>query len=259
MSKDTIRALGDLTSADIPKRLSKSSVLCLPLGAIEQHGPHLPLNTDLIIVENIARLMTERFGDEFDLWRLPAFPIGLSREHAWAPGTLSLNVQSFAALLRDLVSDLARSLPARNLVIVNGHGGNRGILDALIYEMQTEFAFNVCVIHPLVLSGMEGACVFPDIHAGEIETSLMLVFAPHLVRRDSIAALNKRPDKNAIESLILDLGVSWPWSSGERAIADQGVTGDPSAASVEFGQRVIESLLGNVRTVLARLRERSAR
>ena len=161
MSKNNLRALGALTSADIRKRLSKSSVLCLPLGAIEQHGPHLPLNTDLVIAENVARLMAERLGDEFDLWTLPAIPVGLSREHAWAPGTLTLNVQSFAAMLRDLVADLARSLPARNLVIVNGHGGNRGILDALIYEMQAEFGFNVCVIHPLVLSGMEEGCTFP--------------------------------------------------------------------------------------------------
>jgi creatinine amidohydrolase len=259
MSKVTIRALGELTAADIPKRLAKSSVLCLPLGAVEQHGPHLPLNTDLIIVENVARLMTERLGDEFDLWQLPAIPVGLSREHAWAPGTLSLNVQSFAAMLRDLVSDLARSLPARNLVIVNGHGGNRGILDALIYEMQAEFGFNVCVIHPLVLSGMEEGCAFPDIHGGKIETSLMLVFAPQLVRMQNVAALTKQPDKNAIHNLILDLGASWPWSSGERDIADQGVTGDASEASAEFGQRVIESLLGNVRNVLMRLRERGGR
>jgi creatinine amidohydrolase len=258
MTKDT-RALGDLTSPDIPKRLSKSSVLCLPLGAVEQHGPHLPLNTDLVIAENIARLMTERLGDEFDLWRLPAIPLGLSREHAWAPGTLSLNVQSFSTLLRDLVADLARSLPARNLVIVNGHGGNRGILDALIYELQADFGFNVCVIHPLVLSGMEEDCPFPDIHGGMIETSLMLVFAPHLVRKDAIATLTKRPDPKAIERVILDLGVSWPWSSGEAALAEQGVTGEAAAASAEFGHQVIESLLKNARAVFAQLRERASR
>ena len=193
------------------------------------------------------------------IWTLPAIPVGLSREHAWAPGTLTLNVQSFTALLRDVVADLARSLPARNLVIVNGHGGNRGILDALIYELQAEFGFNVCVIHPLVLSGMEEGCAFPDIHGGKVETSLMLVFATDLVRRDKIATLGKQPDKNAIRKLILDLGVSWPWSSGDRTLADQGVTGDASAASAEFGQQVIESLLKNVRGVLTQLRERAAR
>ena len=258
MSKNDLRALGALTSADIRKRLSKSSMLCLPLGAIEQHGPHLPLNTDLVIAENVVRLMAERFGDEFDLWTLPAIPVGLSREHAWAPGTLTLNVQSFAAMLRDLAADLARSLPARNLVIVNGHGGNRGILDALIYEIQAEFGFNVCVIHPLVLSGMEDNA-FPDIHGGKIETSLMLVFAPDLVRRDQVAALNKQPDKNAVKKMILDPGVSWPWSSGEGGLADQGVTGDAATASAEFGQQVIESLLKNLRHVLTQLRERAKR
>ena len=259
MSKGRTRALGELTAQDIPKALAKSSVLCLPLGAVEQHGPHLPLNTDLIIADNIVRLMAERLGDEFDLWGLPAIPVGLSREHAWAPGTLSLNVQSFAALLRDLVSDLARSLPARNLVIVNGHGGNRGILDALIYEMQAEFGFNVCVIHPLVLSGMEEQCAFPDIHGGKIETSLMLVFAPDLVHRDKIASLTTPPNAKQIEKSILDLGVSWPWSSGDRSLADQGVTGQAAAASAEFGKQVIEALLKNVRDVLTHLRERSAR
>lgn len=259
MSSDSIRVLGELTPPDIRKRLSASSVLCLPLGAIEQHGPHLPLNTDLVIAENVARLMTERLGDEFDLWRLPAIPVGLSREHAWAPGTLSLNVQSFAALLRDLSADLARSLPARNLVIVNGHGGNRGILDALIYELQAEFGFNLCVIHPLVLSGMEEECESPDIHGGKIETSLMLVFAPHLVRRDAIATLGSKPDSGAIEDLILDAGVSWPWSSGDRSIADQGVTGDAGAASEEFGREIVESLLKNARNVLMQLRERGPR
>jgi len=79
------------------------------------------------------------------------------------------------------------------------------------------------------------------------------------VRRDKIATLGKQPDKNAIRKRILDFGVSWPWSSGEGALADQGVTGDAAAASAEFGQQVIESLLKNVRDVLTQLRERAAR
>ena len=120
----------------------------------------------------------------------------------------------------------------------------------LIYEIQAEFGFNVCVIHPLVLSGMEEECGFPDIHGGKIETSLMLVFAPQLVRQDAAATLTKRPDPNAIERVILDLGVSWPWSSGDRALADQGVTGDATVATAEFGRQIVESLLGNVRSVL---------
>ena len=163
MSKDNARELGDLTSPDIPQRLRESSVLCLPLGAVEQHGPHLPLNIDLIIAENVARVMTERLGDEFDLWRMPAIPVGLSREHAGQTGHAVMNVQSFAAMLRDLFRDLARSL-RRAIFIVNGHGGNRGIL-IRDYEMQAEFGFNVCVIHPLVCRAWKRNAGFPTFMA----------------------------------------------------------------------------------------------
>lgn len=253
------RLFGELTFQDAAKAIRESSVLCLPLGAMEQHGPHLPLNTDLVIAEGMTRRILECYGEEFDLWQLPVLPLGLSREHAWAPGTLSLSVAGMTALLRDMVRDLARSLPARNLMIVNGHGGNRGILDALIYEFEAEFGFKTCVVHPLVLSGMEDECAFPDIHGGMIETSLMLAFAPQLVRKDRLASLSGDPDRTAIASSILDLGVSWPWSSGDARLADQGVTGDAHAASAEFGEKAVARLLENVRPVLQRLREREGR
>jgi creatinine amidohydrolase/Fe(II)-dependent formamide hydrolase-like protein len=257
--RDGTRVLGELTFQDAARAITKSSILCWPLGAMEQHGPHLPLNTDTIIAEAVSRRIVERYGDDFDLWQLPAMPIGLSREHAWAPGTLSLSVAGMTALFRDTVRDLARALPARNLVIVNGHGGNRGILDALIYEVEQEFGFNTCVVHPLVLSGMEEECAFPDIHGGMIETSLMLVFAPQLVRKDRLASLSGHPDLTAIEASILDRGVSWPWNSGDPRLADQGITGDAHAASAELGEKTMARLLENVRPVLQRLRERGGR
>src|SRR5262249_30054516 len=140
------RTLGSVSTADIGRSLKPTSILVLPLGAIEQHGLHLPLDTDLTIAQGLARRIVERWGEECDLWELPAIPIGMSREHDWAPGTLSLSIQSFTALLRDLASTLVRSLPARNLLIVNGHGGNRGVLHTLILEFRGDFALNACVI-----------------------------------------------------------------------------------------------------------------
>ena len=89
-----------------------------------------------------TRRIVERWGEAYDLWQLPALPIGLSREHDWAPGTLSLSVAGMTALLRDLAREIARSLPARNLLIVNGHGGNRGILEALGRELRGDFGLN---------------------------------------------------------------------------------------------------------------------
>ena len=129
------RMIGHLVFSEVATAVEASSVLCLPMGSMEQHGPHLPLNTDCVIAEALTRRIVARWGDEHDLWQLPAVPVGLSREHAWAPGTLSLTVSGMTAYLRDLGCEIVRALPARNLLIVNGHGGNRGILEALTREM----------------------------------------------------------------------------------------------------------------------------
>ena len=86
------RSIGELTFPEISRKLKESSILLLPIGAIEQHGAHLPLNTDVVVAEELTRALIARFGDQFDLWQLPTLCIGLSREHDWAPGTLSLSV-----------------------------------------------------------------------------------------------------------------------------------------------------------------------
>src|SRR5689334_23552582 len=125
------RTLAGLSYQEAGRVVRASSVLCLPMGSMEQHGPHLPLNTDTVLAEAFTARIVERWGKTYDLWQLPAIPIGLSREHAWAPGTLSLSVGGITAYLRDLAGEIARALKARNLLIINGHGGNRGILEAL--------------------------------------------------------------------------------------------------------------------------------
>src|SRR5512133_3751236 len=105
MAAPSARSVADLTFPEVSGRLRESSVLCLPIGAIEQHGAHLPLNTDVIVAEELTRRIIARWGDEFDLWQLPTVSVSLSREHDWAPGTLSLGIQTFVALMRDMARD----------------------------------------------------------------------------------------------------------------------------------------------------------
>src|SRR5262249_58183251 len=88
--RPSIGSVGGLPSPEISRRLQETSILCLPLGAIEQHGPHLPLDTDVIVAEELTHRIVARWGAELDLWQLPTVSISLSREHDWAPGTLSL-------------------------------------------------------------------------------------------------------------------------------------------------------------------------
>ena len=246
------RAVGDLTSPEVAQRLRETSILCLPIGAIEQHGGHLPLNTDVIVAEELTRRIIARWGEELDLWQLPTVSIGLSREHDWAPGTLSLTTQSFVALLRDMARDLVRALPARNLAIVNGHGGNRGILDNLIRDFAGDFWLNACVIHPFDLSKAETSA---DVHGGKSETSVMLALAPQLVRRDMIAPASSPPDTEAVAALIFDRGVSFPWRTDDPRLTANGVIGDAHAASPELGQAIVDSVVAETRGVLRRLLE----
>ena len=249
------RSIGDLTFPEISRRLKASSILCLPIGAIEQHGAHLPLNTDVVVAEELTRALIARWGDQFDLWQLPTLSISLSREHDWAPGTLSLSVQTFAALLKELGRELVRALPARNLAIVNGHGGNRGILENLLHELSGDLALNACVIHPFDLAKAATDTAGRDVHGGAAETSVMLALAPDLVRSDMIAGADHPPVPDSIAALIIDRGVTWPWRSDDPRLAQMGIIGDPRGASPERGRATVDSMIEEARAVFARLLE----
>jgi creatinine amidohydrolase len=249
------RALGHLTFQEVGSSLRETSILCLPMGSMEQHGPHLPLNTDAVLAEAFTRQIVERWGQAYDLWQLPPVPVGLSREHDWAPGTLSLTVSGMTAYLRDLGREIARSLPARNLLIVNGHGGNRGILEALGRELRGDFGLNLGVLHlGAMMSPVTDAAV-PEIHAGRDETSVMLALAPDLVRRERLSEARGPSGGDAIRSLVLDPATSWPWSSDDKRIAALGVIGDAREASVEHGQAIVARVVAAAEIVLQQLFE----
>jgi len=249
------RVIGDLTFQEVGTALSASSILCLPMGSLEQHGPHLPLNTDTVLAEAFTGRIVERWGEAHDLWRLPPVTIGLSREHAWAPGTLSLSVAGMTAHLRDFGREIARALPTRNLLIVNGHGGNRGILEALGRELRGDFGLNICALHIGAMMSPISDDGMPEIHAGKDETSVMLALAPHLVRREQLTQRKNPTDGAAIRALILEPTTSWPWSSDDRRIATEGVIGDVQGASAELGNAIVKRVVEAAGGVLKQLRD----
>ena len=250
------RSVGELTFPDIPKRLNARSILCLPIGSIEQHGPHLPLNTDVVLAEEFTRRIIARWGETYDLWQLPTLAVSLAREHQWAPGTLSLSVETMKSLLCELAREITRSLQVRNLAIINGHGGNRGILEALAQDLRADFGLNICVLHPAAWVESDPTATVPEIHAGKNETSMMLTIAPHLVRREHIAQLNTSSTGDAVRTTILDQAVTWPWTTRDQQIADMGVIGNPKAASAEFGERLLNQVAEKAGSVLKQLLDR---
>ena len=246
--------IGHLVFGEVATAVQASSVLCLPMGSMEQHGPHLPLNTDCVIAEALTRRIVARWGDEHDLWQLPAVPVGLSREHAWASGTLSLTVSGMTAYLRDLGREIVRALPARNLLIVNGHGGNRGILEALTREICGDFGLNVATLHLGAMMSPDTAADVPEIHAGKDETSVMLVLAPELVRRDALATLKPPPGGEAARALVFDPAASYPWSSDDPRLSASGIMGDARGASAAHGEIIVARVVEGAGTIIQRLK-----
>jgi creatinine amidohydrolase len=252
------RMIGHLVFSEVATAVQASSVLCLPMGSIEQHGPHLPLNTDCVIAEALTRRIVARWGDEHDLWQLPVVPVGLSREHAWAPGTLSLTVSGMTAYLRDLGREIVRALPARNLLIVNGHGGNRGILEALTREICGDFDLNIATLHLGAMMSPDTGADIPEIHAGKDETSVMLVLAPDLVRREGMATLKPPPSGEATKALVLDPTASYPWSSNDPRLSASGIMGDARGASAAHGEIIVARVIESAGAVIRWLKDKKA-
>ena len=197
------------------------------MGSMEQHGPHLPLNTDTVLAEAFTRRIVERWGEAYDLWQLPPLPVGLSREHAWAAGTMSLSVSGMTALLRDLGREIARALPARNLLIVNGHGGNRGILEALGRELRGDFGLNLVRAasrrddQPGGGRGRAGNPCRQGRDLGDARAR-----ARSGAPRTRSATSKRRRMATRCARLILDPAASWPWRAATSASPITGVIGD---------------------------------
>jgi creatinine amidohydrolase len=167
-----------------------------------------------------------------------------------------LSIEGMTRLIRDLGREIARSLPARNLAVINGHGGNRGILEVLAQDLRGDFRLNVCVLHPTTWADIHAASKAPEIHGGKNETSMMLAVAPHLVRADEIKKLQTTPGADAVRATILDQSVTWPWTTSEKAIAANGVIGDAKSASAEFGKQLLEKITDAAGGVFTQLLER---
>ena len=129
------RHLAELRAPDFDRLVTDRSIFVQPLGAVEQHGPHLPFNTDLLIADRVATTAVERVGDELDVWLLPPLAYTKSNEHAWSSGTIWLSATTLLAVLDDIGRCVAMT-DARKLVFMNGHGGNSALVGVANREIR---------------------------------------------------------------------------------------------------------------------------
>lgn len=236
--------LADAAWPDVAEFLRiRPRVAVLPFGALEQHGPHLPLSTDTIQADAVARRLAERL----DAALLPAIPLGNTWSNDALPGTVSISADTVAAVCADVAESVERAGFAL-LVVVNGDFGNRLPLQRAAEESAARDALPVVVLdYPgLVEIGdavKETPWAAPGLcHADEIETSMVLAAAPALVRADRMVA--EYPEMPA------DFGLrQMPLAPLSRS----GVFGDPRPATAEKGERILEHVVDESERIVRRV------
>ena len=255
-SAPATRSWADLSGPALDAALSERSIAVVPVGAIEHHGPHLPLRTDALIAEAVASAaVTRAAASGLDVWLLPTVSYGKSDEHYWAPGTVWLEGTT---LLEQLV-EIGRSVAltrARTVVFVNGHGGNVMLLGWLNRELRRRFglrSFSMSAGAGGAGDGLEGR---PDelgqgIHAGFAETSVVMHLAPALVAAEL-------PPRNVPERIagLRHIGfnakpVMFGWTSDD--FGPTGVIGDPTGANPAHGRELFERGVAFVADALAEI------
>lgn len=235
------RRLADLRASELPHKVSDRSTLVLPLGAIEQHGPHLPYSTDLIVADAAATAVVDEVGNDHDLWLLPPLAFTKSNEHAWNAGTVWLSATTMLAVLDDIGRSLAKT-GARRLAFLNGHGGNTALVNVACRELRLRHGFQTFLLHPFVPPDHGGVSAASElgmgIHGGHDETSLLLHLRPELV--DMSSAQRRVPERLAGNRHVKFGGtVSFGWLSDD--FGSDGVIGDPTGASAEQGKALFEA------------------
>jgi len=230
----------ELTWVDIGDMIKKIATVILPVGSVEQHGPHLPLACDTIGAYMFSLEIAKHFDGKILV--LPPIYYGVSEHHMDFPGTITVSPETLIRLVVEIAESLSRH-GVKRLIIINGHGGNTDALNIAIRRIHTQLHMNVSLINPWeLISDVIEETLESDVygHACEFETSLAFVEMPELVRVDRI----KDPKIRSIGRYFDIWGKNrahTPWRT--KDFTDTGSIGYPSKATKEKGMKLWKSML----------------
>jgi creatinine amidohydrolase len=234
---------GELRSRDFVGLDPERTIAILPVAATEQHGPHLPVMTDVAIASGMLDLLRERLPPDLGVLVLPTQSVGKSNEHLRSPGTLSLSAETLARVLIEIGEGVHRA-GLRKLVLANSHGGNASVLTTVARELRVRLGMLVVSTHwrwfGLPAGAFDAVEARHGIHAGDIETSLMLSFRDGLVHMDE--AENFVSSAIAIEQEFTHLSPTGTHAFGWIAqdLNPHGAVGDAAKATADKGRMTAE-------------------
>ncbi len=239
--------LAELHWPEVQRLQREKIVVIVPVGSMEQHGPHLPFQVDTFVA---ARLAEDLERSMPEVLVLPALWSGVSAHHMDFPGSITVRAKVFIDLLHDICASLHHH-GFRRIVLLNGHGGNRSSLEVLGQELFVEFGLTVNTLAywdlvPDLVRSLKKSPSKGMGHSGELETSLMLHLAPHLVSQKDIP------------SGVMGIHEEGPTEGIKRYVnmkehSKEGIIGNPSAASAEIGASFYQGALSALQKAIAAL------
>lgn len=256
MSERPRRSWQDMTTVEVARLAPEGLVAILPIGAIEQHGPHLPLSVDADIAAGIVRHALELVPADLPVTALPLLSVGTSEEHADFPGTLSFRPETVISMVVEIGASLARA-GLRRLVILNAHGGQVPALEIAALRLRRERRMLVVPANTYDL--YDAGALFPadevrlGIHGGALETSIMLHLKPDAVRMGEARRFGSATERMArdLRHLSPQGRTGFAWMSQD--LNAEGVTGDARLADAAHGAALVAEAARRLAVLLAEI------
>jgi creatinine amidohydrolase len=237
----------ELNTRDFATLDPARTVAVLPLGATEQHGPHLPLSVDTVLVDGVVNAAVTHLAATDPVLVLPSQTLGLSTEHTAFAGTLHVSPQTLIQLWCDIGASVARA-GVKKLLMFNAHGGNVGLMDVVARELRAQHGLIVyssswynLPIDAAVMSQFSAEEHRFGIHAGDIETSMMLALSPNRVNMAEAQNFASTSQDRAKHYAVLGNGKSAKLGWHMQDYNPQGAAGNAGAASAAKGEALVNS------------------
>ena len=237
----------ELTAEQLRAKAAADAIVILPVGSMEQHGPHLPVGVDTILTEGVCRAAAEQAAADVPVVVAPTVWCGMAEHHMAFGGTFTFDIPTYRAVLLAFLKSIERHGFSR-VLIINGHGGNTAALNAFLPDFTRETRLRVFTAGYFDLPRTDIAPLLEDQkgvqHACEVETSLMMVVAPDLVRHERIAEAFSARDPSSEWRTVPARFRSF------KEVTVSGVNGDARRASRAKGEKLLENLAGGLADLL---------